>query len=378
MGGSGLSGVDGFIISVPQDDQAEPLWMRVAGGEMIQHGVGAGWLRACGLAELPRDARMMLVVPAGLTTLHWVEFPDLPPRQGRAAARLLALDNSIGPAASLHVATAEITDGEDSHNVAVVSRAQMAHWLLWAQHQGMDPDIILPAALLLPHPGEGFVRGVVGGETVMRGPDSALSAADPFSALIIGDAQVQDIGADDINRGAIAALASPPLNLRQGDFSRRGKRALDWALMRRLAALVGVIALGSLLIALVLMMKYQFAADAVDRESMALARTVVPGVADAAGAPAQLDARLAERGGGGLAFSGPAAGVFAALRNAPDVSVASLSHASDGTLRVTLSALEAGDVEPVLVALREAGFAITVTSGQQGGRILTTITVRAL
>ncbi|MCF8707550.1 type II secretion system protein GspL [Rhizorhapis sp. SPR117] len=374
-----MSGVDGFIISIPDGDDEEPLWMRIVGGEMIQHGIGAGWLHATGLEAVPKGDRIMLVAPVTHTTLHWTDFPDLPPRQGRAAARLLALDNSIGPAETLHVATAETANPEDSHNVAVVARAQMAHWLLWAQQHGLDPDVILPAALLLPHPEEGFVRGVIGGQTVVRGSDCAMAATDPLCAPIIGDAPVRDIPPDAINRAAIAALEEPPLNLRQGDFARRAKKMLDWALVRRLAAMVGLIAFGSLLIALILIMKYSFAASAVDAESVALARTVLPRVEGTANAQAQLDARLIELGGGGLGFSGPASGLFMAMRNASNVSIANLGHSADGTLRVTLSGPRVEDINIVLIALQEAGFTITAASQQgQGGQVLADITVRAL
>ncbi|HKX22321.1 MAG TPA: type II secretion system protein GspL [Rhizorhapis sp.] len=379
MGGSRLSGADGFIISIPEHEKADPLWMRVVDGEMVQHGAGNDWLSATGISEMPADTRVMLVAPVGHTTLHWTDFPDLPPRQGRAAARLLALDNSIGAPETLHVATAETGDAEDRHNVAVVSREQMAHWLLWAQHRGLDPDVILPAALLLPHPEEGFVRGIIGGEEVVRGPDSAFAAADPLAPLIMEEAPVRDISPEVINRAAIAALAAPALNLRQGDFAKRGKRPLDWALVRRLAAMIGFIAFCSLLIAVIMIMKYNLAAGAVDAESHALAKTVLPSVTDATAAQTQLDARLAELGGGGLAFSGPAAGLYAAMRGASNVSIANMNQAADGTLRITLSAPRVEDINPVLIALQESGFTITATSQQgQGGQVLADVTVRAL
>lgn len=376
MGGTRLSVVSGFIISIPAIEGGEPLWMRVIDGQMVQHGVGIGWLHATGLSELPKGDRIMLVAPVGLTNLHWTDFPELPPRQGRAAARLMALDNSIGTAETLHVATNEAAS-EDRHNVAVVARSQMAGWLLWAQHQGLDPDIILPATLLLPHPEEGFVRGVIGGETVLRGPDSALAADDPFAAAIIGNAPVRDIPPEAVNSAAIAAMTQPPLNLRQGDFAKKGKRLLDWAAIWRIAALAGIVASGSLIIALILMAKYSLAAGAVDAESVALARTVLPRVESAAEAKAQLDARLIERGGTGLGFSGAASGLFMAMREAPNVSIANMTHSADGTLRVTLSAPRVEDINLVLIALQEAGFTITAAPQQgQGGQALADLTVR--
>src|SRR3546814_53124 len=47
----------------------------------------------------------MLVPPASLTVLHWISYPDLPVRQGRAAARLAAMAGGVASADSLFAAT---------------------------------------------------------------------------------------------------------------------------------------------------------------------------------------------------------------------------------------------------------------------------------
>ena len=154
-------------------------------------------------------------------------------------------------------------------------------------------------------------------------------------------------------------------------------RTLDWAAIRRVATLAGIAALGSFIIALILMAKYSLAAGAVDAESVALARTVLPRVESAAEAQAQLDAKLIERGGGGLGFSGAASGLFMAMREAPNVSIANMTHSADGTLRVTLSAPRVEDINMVLIALQEAGFTVTAAPQQgQGGQALADLTVR--
>src|SRR3546814_1151390 len=49
---------------------------------------------------------------------------------------------------SLFAAADENDDPARPHCVAVAARADMQHWLLWAQHHGLDPDIIVPAPLL--------------------------------------------------------------------------------------------------------------------------------------------------------------------------------------------------------------------------------------
>src|SRR3546814_1458589 len=57
----------------------------------------------------------------------------------------------------------------------ITARRDMQHWLLWAQHHGLKPNIIVPAALLLPAPATGFSRGQIGGVSVLRGVDLALT-----------------------------------------------------------------------------------------------------------------------------------------------------------------------------------------------------------
>lgn len=99
---------EGLIVALPQ--QGEPLWMRVVEGAVVQSGTGANWLAACGLTALPDDAIVLLVPPAALVTLNWIEYPDLAPRQGRAAARLAALAGAIVPADQLFAAADENED----------------------------------------------------------------------------------------------------------------------------------------------------------------------------------------------------------------------------------------------------------------------------
>src|SRR3546814_15672412 len=82
--------------------------------------------------------------------------------QGRAAARLAAMAGGVASADSLFAATDRNDDPARPHLVAITARRDMQHWLLWAQHHGLKPNIIVPAALLLPAPATGFSRGQIG------------------------------------------------------------------------------------------------------------------------------------------------------------------------------------------------------------------------
>lgn len=192
-----MSSRDALIVFLPEAAEGAPRWMRVVDGVLTQSGEGANWLAACGLAALPDQARVLLVPPAALVTLHWTALPDLPARQGRAAARLAALAGGLLPADQLFAVADANEDPARPHIIAVASRADMQHWLLWAQHHGLDPDIIVPAALLLPENEVGFESGMIGEALVLRGADMALTA-DMALPELIGDAPVRAVAADEI------------------------------------------------------------------------------------------------------------------------------------------------------------------------------------
>lgn len=372
-----MSGTDGLVVILPEESGAEPLWIRVAGGAVVQSGTGANWLAACGLAALPADMVVMLVPPAALVTLHWVDYPGLPARQGRAAARLAAIAGGIAPADQLFAAADENDDPARPHLVAVAARADLQHWLLWAQHHGLDPDIILPAPLLLPDAGEGFSRGIIGGVPVLRRSGLAL-AGDLAIPELAGDAAVHDVEPGEIGARAAAALERPPLDLRQGDFAKRVRRSLDKRALGRIALWSGLILLISLVIALLGLTRQHLAASSLDADSLRRAQQVVPGAPDLAQAEAEMDRQLAARGAGGYAFTAPVAGLLGAMQDAPGVQLTALSRNPDGTIRATLAAARTEEINTVLLALQAAGFTITATPSQDaGGRMLADITVRS-
>lgn len=369
-----MSARNALIVILPEEAGAQPAWMRVVDGAVVQRGTGTGWLAACGLTALPETTRVMLVPPAALTVLHWVRHPDLPARQGRAAARLAVLADAIGAGDSLIAMADANEDPAMPHIIAVAARADMQHWLLWAQHHGLDPDIVVPAALLLPAPEEGYNRAVVGDAAVLRGVDSAL----PADLALIGDAPVREVPAGEVEAIAVAALDAPPLDLRQGDFAKRVRRQWDERQIARIALWSVVIVAVSLLIALIGVARMHMAAGRIDADSLVLARQVLPQANDVAQVEAEMDRQLAARGIGGHGFTGPVAGLMQAMQGAPAVSLTALARDPDGTIRATLASAKAEDINIVLLALQAAGFTITATSAQDpSGRTLADITVRA-
>src|SRR5690606_37141291 len=117
-----------LVIILPADPDDAPHWLRVAGDAIVARGRDEDW------GTLPDDPdAILLVAPAATITLHRTVLPDLASRQAVAAARLLALENSLGGGDALHVAIGP-RDPDGGLDVAVVRNTEMAAWLLWAQH----------------------------------------------------------------------------------------------------------------------------------------------------------------------------------------------------------------------------------------------------
>ncbi len=52
----------------------------------------------------PIDGRALLVLPPHATTLHWIACPEMTARQGAQAAKVMALEASVGAGSGLHAA----------------------------------------------------------------------------------------------------------------------------------------------------------------------------------------------------------------------------------------------------------------------------------
>ncbi len=372
-----MSRGDGLIVFLPEAADAEPHWLRVVEGTIVQRGQGTNWLAATGLSALPVEARVLLVPPAAGVALHWIAHPDLPARQGRAAARLSALATGILLSDQLFAATDENADPAEPHIVGLAARADMQQWLLRAQHHGLDPDILTPAPLLIPVPDEGFARAVIGDESLLRGRTIALPG-DLALPELIGDAPIIDTTPEIIERAAIVALDAPPLNLRQGDYAKRKRRTLDAAMLRRIALWSGLIVLLGILIGLTTVIKNHREAVRLDTASLAEAQQVLPAATDPAQALIEMEGQLAARGAESRAFTAPVSGLLTAMQDTPGVALTALSRDPDGMVRATLAAARPEDINQVLLAIQAAGFTITATSSQDpGGRTLADITVRS-
>jgi len=372
MGRSVLSG-DRILLLIASSDPHTPLaWRRLADGASAGSGDDA---LAAPAAE--GEERVVLLVPAADVTINWAELPDLAPAQARGAARLLAAENSVAPLDTLHVAVGDGEADAADRLIATVDRAKMADWLARAQSLGLDPELALPVSLLVPRPDAGFVRADVLGQTVLRSHNSAFADDPALTPLIVGDAPVTVLDAEAADAALRAALDSPPLNLRQDAFARRKRWQVDWPLIRRLGAMAAGVLLLMLLINLVLILKYNSAADAMELRTRALAQSAVPGLSGDANAEAALEDALAASRGGGAGFAATASAIYTAVRAVPNLELTLFDFGVDGSLRITLSAATPEDIAAFQRQLERYGFDGTATAPRvEAGRQMVEMTVK--
>ncbi len=311
----------------PATDPAAPApatLLRFSGGGWLL--VDDGGVAARGEAgeevELPAGTRTALAVPGTEVTIHWLELAGgLAPAQAAAAARLMLADASAEGLGDMHVAVGNAE--RELTPVALVPNARMEEWT-----EG-DPDMIVPAPLLLRAPGEGLVRRDAGAVPDYRGAAASFSVEPEIAGLLVGEAPVRVVDEAEFEAGLAAALAPPVLNLRQGAWARRRQWKVDASSARRVGWLVLALAVLSLVLLLAQTMRYSSAASALEDEAAALGARAPGG-----------DARPG--------FTPLASVLFGAIQAVPNVELARLDYRADGTLVATVTV----DTPATLQALR--------------------------
>jgi general secretion pathway protein L len=354
------------LLFLPPDEAQPWRWWRVERDAVVAEGEG--------LPAPDPDTSFVAVAPADAVTLHWADLPARSPAQAVAAARIVVSDAVATPASELHVAIGTERDGERA--IAVVAPERMAAWLARLAADGIDPAAMVPAPLLLPEPAEGYVRADMAGQPVVRGRTSGWADEARLTELVTAGSPPETLARADVRAAAVAALAAIPLDLRQGPFARRRRRAIDWPLVRRLAMMVGLILLTTLAIDVVRIARYSLGADTLEARAETVARQGLPRGTGEGDSARMLTERLARLRGPGEGFSATAAAVFQIVQASPGSEVTALQFDPNGSLRVTLSTAGEAEANAIKAKLERAGFAVTASVFQSsGGRLTGEMTV---
>ncbi|HEY5713650.1 MAG TPA: type II secretion system protein GspL [Allosphingosinicella sp.] len=327
-----------FLVTFPDEGGVEGPWLLIEGGRVTARGVAD---------EVPvpdPETRTVLAIPGELVTIHWLDLAGgLAQAQAAAAARLMLADASAGNLADMHVAVGLPEAGLTP--VVLVPAALMVFWVAAA-----DPDKIVPTSLLLHPPAAGMVRRDKGRVPDYRGPAAAFSVEPDLAALLIGDASVEPVDEATFEGGLGAALWPPVINLRQGQFANRRRWSVDRNWVRRVAMYAIAFVLLTLVVQLALIMRYTFAADRLEAETVALAAAAPAGVRDV-------------RPG----FGPLASHLFEAVRATPNVEVTRIDYRPDGALAATVEV----DSPATLAAFRQrieaGGVAVDGGTAPTGG-----------
>jgi general secretion pathway protein L len=353
----------------PDSAHRDTRWWHVVDGELVSAGSGDEWLNFIGSRRT-----LVGIAPAAQARVSFSARPSTATnRQAEAAARLAAVNSSLGGDQTLHSASAVSDDG--SIVTAVAARDAMAAWIEWARTLGAEPDRIVPAVALLPL-SDRWTAAAFGEEHVVGRRGTVLPDEPDLTAAVTGGDRIETLDEEQIRSALADAAEGPLVDLRTGLFARRRRLLVERDRVRELAIFAALIPLVLLAWALVLIVKLERSTDRLNAETLAVATAAL-------GKAVTLDsaeAELAERSGGS-AFGGvlpPLTATYQALQGEQSASLTSLSYAPDGTLSVTLAAPDAAAINRVLVALQRNGYRITAVPRQSpDGRSMADATVRS-
>ena len=355
-----------IIVRFPDGENDNPVVLHVTDG--VWHDAGL-------LAEAKFDlgeAVVMAVVSPVAARCNWSSLPDLEPLQAEGVARLRAAEQSLGP---VHSAARHLGDG--SLVTATIATEAMERGLSRLTLAGLNPDIVIPAALAIL-PSEQVVAAEFDGIELLRGPTVAAPDEPVFREMLIGQKEIQALDTETVRTMLLDACETPLLNLREGPFAKRERTALATPDQRKwIERLFIALIATSLLLATVTLAKYWMATDAENDRALAAAQKIDPAITDIEQAETQLDRALQQRGLASGRFMPLSAALWRSVKASPNVTVRELRYGADGILTIVLAAPDSNSVNKALVTIQQDGYRITATPRQDtSGATLVDMTMR--
>lgn len=342
----------------------------------IWHVTDGIWQLICPLSEYMAAADgatvMALATPADARCI-WSSLSGLEPRQAEGVAKLMAIEQSIGP---VHAVARHIID--DIVVAATISPAAMEYGLGRLALAGLNPDIVIPAGLAIdPHP-DHVAKAEFDGMPCLRGRTFATPDEPVFRELLVGDNLVEVVEPEAVKAMLLAASDHPMLNLREGTYAKREKIVWATPLQRKwIARLLAALLAATIFLGVITWAKYWNATYAEDVRALAAAQKIDHSINDIAGAETQLDRALQQKGIAKGRFAPLSAGLWRSVKAAPNVSVRELRYGADGIMTVVLAAPNNESINRALIAVQQDGYTVTATPRQDSsGAMLVDLTMR--
>ena len=263
--------------------------------------------------------------------------------------------------------------------MVLTARIDPARFEAWQQAVvatvGRPADALVPAALVLPPPAAGTVyRAALGGMDLARTPVAAFAAEPPlWQALVLPDMRVVPCS-DAVMAGRLAQTHARPW------LDVLGETAIPTAAPpRRLAWLAMLVLLLALAVPVAQIARWRMAAAHAEANALAQVRARFPGVANMTRAEQVVRAARQQAQAGADGWAPPTAALWQALRAAPGVRLAGLSHDEDGVLHFTLAAPDTAAIDAVLLDLQRAGWRLDQPPApvRDGGAVVASLAMRA-
>lgn len=376
---------DAIILSLPTrgyDGHDQCHWWRVAGGHITETGIGLSRFHdGPGGIDPAQIGHVMALAPVESCLLHSLAMPAMPDKQAAAVAQRMIAGDSPRADEVLHIVPVSDDVAATGERAFVSVPAEtMAQWQAWLTRHGLTARSIVPAALLIPAGADDMpIRARIGGDDVIRSGASAFPAEPSLvEALCPPDTVLRTMTEDQVDHAIIAACDAPPAELLSGPWAPRRRLRFDGADWTRAAKLAAALALVSILIPLILIIRLHHSADQLDEETVAMAVQMGAPTSRAEDTIAAADRRLAQLGTGPALVTTPIAALVQAMEAAPTVNLDTISWRGDGILSVTLGGPRNEDINPVLEAIQRAGYRITAQARVgTDGRALADITIRS-
>jgi general secretion pathway protein L len=367
--------------------------------------VEEGTLEHAGLLTV--GYRVVVVVPA---TEVLILESDIPTRKRQRILKALpfVLEEQLAEdVEQLHFAIVSC-QGAEKVTAAVISKQRMASWLTLLQQVGIHPQQMVPESLVLPlHNGEWSL--LADNETVLlrtaecRG--YALPASVAAESLLLAleqcgdekpakvslftdkagdypeglEQQLRDAGVEVVEKAEINLLErfpsgsryEPPIDLLQGDFSRKEQIGKIWRPWRAAAILLLVILL--LQGGIAIQEYYQLSSEEAELTTAIeqIYRKTFPDARKVVDPKVQMEQRLAElrHGGSGGGFLGLLSQAGPIIKQAQGIGVESLRY-NQSVLEIELLLADFQVLDKLKQALIQGGLSVNITTANaQDGKV---------